>query len=117
MALNCRVGDLAYVVSQGLTTTSLAGRFVIVERLAVDGEIIEGLILRTGGQVSWVCRPASGDALPWKNVWDTTVFQVKRRAIADIVLRPIRDPGDDAQDETLLCKPVPASNPKTPEPV
>lgn len=34
-------------------------------------------------------------------------------AIADKNLRPIRDPGDDATDETLTCLPVPSRESET----
>ena len=40
--------------------------------------------------------------------WDTEPELERGRAVYDGVLRPIRDPGEDAQDETLSWVPVPS---------
>jgi hypothetical protein len=45
-------------------------------------------------------------------VWETIVGRVPAGTIVyamDSILRPIRDPGDDAQDETLSWLPVPST--------
>jgi hypothetical protein len=100
--MNCKPGDLAYVTS-GARTAGLDGRFVIVGepnpigRVTVDGVIFE---CPTHG---FTCTAADGGTLP-----TLLSGHVKRRPIAAAILRPIRDPGDDAQDETLQWLPVPS---------
>ena len=90
--MNCKPGDLAVVVR------SMAGN--------------EGKIVRCLRLIPTVLRKPTGD---WQHViWE--VDQELRswsgdsdRFIADEQLRPIRDPGDDAQDETLSWLPVPST--------
>lgn len=48
----------------------------------------------------------------WKDCWRTeppqfTASDVLEVVFEDSTLRPIRDPGEDAQDETLAWKPLP----------
>jgi hypothetical protein len=107
MKLNCKPGDLAYVVNSGVQTPGLAGRFVVVERFASGIECIDGLRFVTG-YASWVCRAAGGGNLPAMGLLDGQIVNVERRVIEDAILRPIRDPGDDAQDESLSWLPVPS---------
>jgi len=45
--------------------------------------------------------------------WTTQPELEPGRAIYDGALRPIRDPGDDAQDETLLWLPTPSRERET----
>lgn len=86
MKLNCKPGDLAIVV-RGRPTHNL-GSVVRVIRLAQDAWEIweyEGRLTNTrGGRIT---------------------------GIGDECLRPIRDPGDDAVDETLAWAGAPAGVP------
>lgn len=92
--MNCKPGDLAVIVRSKIASN--IGHFVVVldDRNCDEGE--------------WRCSSASplvGEDLidggfratrPGESVWGM-----------DSDLRPIRDPGDDARDETLAWKPVP----------
>lgn len=107
--MNCKEGDLAYVASPRVTP-GLRGRFVIVERRAVPGDIfasVEGRLVRlTSDEPCWVCRPAGGSTLPWAPR-KPDMFEFEERPIADAVLRPLRD--SDGEDEMLriVGKPEP----------
>lgn len=46
-------GGLALV--HGLKTESMNGMIVVTERLAVDGESMNGLRVSTGNQLAWIC--------------------------------------------------------------
>ena len=84
--MNCKPGDLAIVI----------------------GDVEDKVPPRTGAIVriskaSWF----------WPNAWelDPPVFDPADGApihVSDDCLRPIRDPGDDAQDETLSWLPGPS---------
>lgn len=86
MTLRCKPGDLAVVVA------SEAGH--------------EGKIVR-------VLRFKGWDPGYWADdLWETDTLAVSRLGkldtyFSDSQLRPIRDPGEDAQDETLDWIPVP----------
>lgn len=83
MKLNCKPGDLAIiVVPKGISGSEHAGKIVRVTTLRLAD--------------SWNYEPS----LPRLDGG----FYL---GIVDEYLRPIRDPGDDAVDETLLLKPVP----------
>lgn len=100
--MNCKPGDLAYVLPFA-KTPGLAGRFVIVgEQFWSDGPFMLDGILFAGGRNAFICVAANGGVLPTQ--YDGSV---KRRPIADDVLKPIRDPGNDAVDETLQWLPAP----------
>lgn len=86
--MNCKPGDLAVVVGRcEISGDYLIGRIFRVTTFYRDDEDVvweyEGPRLET----------------PWGELL----------AVADDNLRPIRDPGDDATDETLLWKPVPVT--------
>lgn len=102
--MNVRKGDLAYVTS-GSRTPGLAGRFVIVEEFFDGPDEVEGDFYLGEGGPSWVCRSAqNGGRLPVVSRPYTPGQPVKmrmRRVIMDEILRPIRDPGDDAVDKVL----------------
>jgi hypothetical protein len=66
----------------------------------VDGIIWEQNV---SGPV-WLVE-AIGSPLKWNSAGN-----VIRRAINDVCLRPIRDPGEDAKDETLSWLDVPQKN-------
>lgn len=85
MTLNCRPGDLALIERAGRETQHLVGHFVTVKR------IHHASSPRLPG---WVYEPrfiaADGVAVEW---------------LEDCCLRPIRDPGDDAVDESKAWLP------------
>ena len=99
--MNVKKGDLAYTV--GMFFPENNGRLVLVVRPYVDGERLPGhrVDYELGGDSSWVC-----DSLGAPLLTNADGLQM-RRAIADACLRPIRDPGEDATDETLEWLPVP----------
>jgi len=111
--MNCKKGDLAYVVGP-CPTPGLSGRFVVVERRRAGAEIfisVEGQLARLDGdEPCWVCRPASGQTLPWVcigGLWDGKVFEFEERPIADSALRPIRDTDDEDEMLRIVGKPEP----------
>ena len=81
--MNCRPGDIAVVVS------TLGFRF---------------LESRTLGHIVKVVRPAA-PRHPFGAMWEVEHRNIK--AAADACLRPIRDPGDDARDESFSWRPAP----------
>ena len=95
MELRCKPGDLAVVVGATIHP-SMNGRIVRCIRLLGAQEPIDGVSWKNpNGLASWLVS-SEGSPMPWGG----GPF-VMRRAIADRFLRPIRDPGDDAVDETL----------------
>lgn len=86
--MNCKPGELARLIDHPATRNQRA-----VDRIVRVTEI----------------KP-DPDCAMW---WLETPFECgcgcrgTIRAIADVLLKPIRDPGEDAQDETLSWKPVP----------
>lgn len=97
--MNCREGDFARsVISSGC----LHGKFVTVLRLAKpEDEDKNG------------CYWPAGD--PMGPAWHVQFHNVPERysecLFYDKYLRPIRDPGEDAQDETLSWLPAPHKEP------
>lgn len=88
--MNCKPGDLARIIdTPGTRHAGLVDRFIRVTTTHVgDRDLVvwcyEGALLR--------CRCGCGLGI---------------QAFADEVLRPIRDPGPDAVDETLVGKTAP----------
>lgn len=76
--MRCRKGDLAIVINAHPTWHEYLGRIVEVVSIASNGE--------------WRLN------VKWHGFGVTC---------PDHFLSPLRDPGDDATDETLLWKPVP----------
>lgn len=112
--MNCKPGDLAVCIKHsGLTPTSPLGRFCTVLRASPledhrlpDGQLQIGRRARgQADQVEWVVEWAQEIVYPL----DTGQFRRTRYGVCiDSALRPIRDPGEDAKDETLEWLPVPA---------
>lgn len=98
--MNCKPGDLAVIVRVNANTKESLGRIVEV----VHAEHPSTYILAFGINEElprWLCRGVGGPLKTHSGqVFDAVV-------IPDFALRPIRDPGDDAQDETLQWLPVP----------
>ena len=90
--MNCKPGDIARVVSTGANRDALV-------RVLDSGNCDPG---------EWRCEALQSLS---EYVWETIVGRVPAGTIVyamDSILRPIRDPGDDARDETLLWLPVPS---------
>jgi hypothetical protein len=99
--MNCKPGDLAVVLFAS-KSPKMIGRIVECVRLVSPGENISGLAWSNDiGGPAWLVR-TTGSPLQWVR------HTVDERAIADCCLRPIRDPGDDARDESLSWLPVPS---------
>lgn len=92
--MNCKQGDLAIVVR------SLLGQSI--------GRVVRCVKL---SPISGLRNPMTGTVTAGP-VWETddfspTITGEVHNLWGDWSLRPIRDPGDDAQDETLSWLPVP----------
>lgn len=100
MTPRCKPGDLAVVVAAPYTREML-GRFVIVERQAVHGEILDGFPIAIGAAagVVWVVRSAvSGTKMP-VTLLNGAVGYALERGFRDSFLRPIRP--NEGEDESL----------------
>lgn len=86
--MNCKPGDLAVIC-----------RITDPENTWMLGKIVQCMRLEVmRGRAGWhLADGISHAATVWEWQW-----------VADDCLRPIRDPGDDAQDETLSWLPVPS---------
>lgn len=89
--MNCKPGDLAVIVNGGYFDRHLIGKIVRV--LAIS---------QKEPNICW-----SYDGPRLSTVWGAVI------GLADEMLRPIRDPGDDATDETLTWLPVPSRGRET----
>lgn len=103
--MNCKPGDIARII--GPATTPNRDRIVRCIRLLARGEEMtmgDLVFVGTSHAQFWavegrlVGEDASGRPV-----------EVPGGPVGDRWLRPIRDPGEDAQDETLTWKPVPLS--------
>jgi len=90
--MNCKPGDLAIVVK---SAAGNEGKIVRCERLASSLELKETLY--NPNYPTWVIDQ------PLK-----TKFGFYRALAPDFFLRPIRNPGEDAKDQTLEWLPVPS---------
>jgi len=101
--MNCRPGDLARIVAP--YAPSGVGRIVEVVRRAKKFESLgECNFEHNGPTLGWVCI---GSVPQWDG------FVARELVIADECLRPIRNPGDDAVDESKAwLPPVPTINPQ-----
>lgn len=99
--MNCKPGDLAIVVRS--KAPWLLGRVVTCVRLH-DSQThdLDGLPFGGDAGPRWVIDP------PLATHMTLTGKPLLLYTVADKALRPIRDPGDDAQDETLSWKQVPS---------
>jgi hypothetical protein len=108
--MNCKPGDLAVIV-RGRVDTSNVGKFVTVRRAL--GHFAAGETFRgpDGGMKSaptddfywWIEGPSLRCMERSVDAWH----------VEDSRLRPIRDPGEDARDETLNWLPVPSQEKTT----
>ena len=100
--MNCKPGDLAFVINEDPACKENIGRIVRVLRRSSARHAKHG---------EWDIEPTSADFL----IYDPSTKRLGRWGecrwawvvMPDADLRPIRDPGDDARDETLDWRPVP----------
>lgn len=91
--MNCKPGDLAVIVK-----TAPAGKFLL-------GKVVHVLTL---------CADSEWEVRLYKPITNPTNGVTGEYGLApDECLRPIRDPGDDATDETLTWLPVPSRERET----
>lgn len=108
MTLRCKPGDIAFIIGYHPSFPHLAGRLVDVIELApvgVDFRLPDGKFHLPCPASTWVIRfhsPVNLNALRGRS----NAFYA---CCPDRALHPIRDPGEDAQDETLAWKPVPTT--------
>lgn len=91
--MNCKPGDIARIIEQGRNRDALV-------RVLDDLECDPGV---------WRCE-ALQTVVAYRLNWPVGSFPAGTILWGpDANLRPIRDPGDDAQDETLSWLPVPST--------
>lgn len=104
--MNCKPGDLARIVNGG----KLTNRLVFVLHMAPQGRFVLPDGYPTAEKkappgVNWVCESAGA---PFEALLaGGGIRQTRFGVIHDNYLRPIRDPGEDAVDETLQRLPAP----------
>jgi hypothetical protein len=109
MTLRCKPGDLAVIIGYNAAYPHLTGRLVDVIQLAPVGcgfQLPDGKFHLPCSPGDWVIRfhsPVDLSGLRGKKLSFYVVCH-------DRALRPIRDPGEDAQDETLAWKHVPTKD-------
>jgi len=101
--MNCKPGDLAVVVSRSEKARFLDGR--VVRCLA---HVIHSRLIVPGADENWwLCEGSFADVAQRTTARSPREDAMTRMELPDAWLRPLRDPGDDAQDETLSWLPVP----------
>lgn len=104
MKLNCRPGELAYIFrsvagNYGKTVTCI--RLAVPEDFAREHEIVPR-------GPCWIVDRDLMSIISARLVDGTFErYEMPTRICPDAILRPLRDPGDDAVDQTLAWKPVP----------
>jgi len=96
--MNCKPGDLAVIVR---SRAGNEGRLVTCLRLANKAEADTAGFAQDAGPIWVVDRQLN------------TLYGFPATLAHDNNLRPIRDPGDDAVDETLLRLPAPSTERET----
>jgi hypothetical protein len=97
--MNCKPGDLAVLVRVNDATKQNLGRIFHVLRAESPSTYIAAFGIHEE-MPRWLCRAVGGP------VTNFAGREFTELAVPDFALRPIRDPGDDAQDETLSWLPV-----------
>lgn len=102
--MNCKPGDLAVIVGKHALNVN---RLVNVLR-TYKGELIEGIEYYVEPGIHyWVIESAGASPLMSRMEFGPPI-PCKLHVARDASLRPIRDPGDDATDQTLEWLPVPS---------
>jgi hypothetical protein len=117
--MNCKPGDLA-VIRPPTTRAAddVTGLLVTVVKLAAYyndmGDTPDGRPARFRGYdpacPAWVVQTATARADVLINRWTGECYPSSFLIMWDHRLRPIRDPGEDARDETLEWLPVPSGD-------
>lgn len=90
--MNCKPNELAYVINcEGTRDAGIDGRFVTVTSLTLLSDDGRNQCWEYEGPRLFVAK--TGSVI---------------NGLSDRILRPIRDPGDDARDESLDWLPVPS---------
>ena len=108
--MNCNPGDLAVILAPRSSHCGLTGNLCRVVSLFPPGDVrIDGhLIMRTDPAPLWLVELMVPALFPGTYENGRIGFLVTRSAAMwDSRLKPWRDPGDDAKDETLSWLPVP----------
>lgn len=103
--MNCKPGDLAVIVRDDFTEN--AGRVVTVVRASCERELEVAIPGDFHWEVHCVTPLAIGQYDRRTGMLVGPTHRLRQGTVLDRDLRPIRDPGDDAVDETLLWLPVP----------
>lgn len=93
--MNCERGDNAVVVMEIASRNRLTGERLV---LAKPGTIVHCAVLDPVAAYWYIEQPIPFDV----TFSDGFRYQGRIKAIADHALRPLRDPGDDAVDQTLV---------------
>lgn len=93
--MNCKPGDLAVIVNAHPEAHQILGRFI---RLTIS--------IQYEGEPCWQYEDMPMRGKCGRSSWTWHEYP-------DAWLRPIRDPGDDATDETLQWLPVPLREKET----
>lgn len=101
--MNCKPGDLAITLSRFPETDRLRDRIVKVLDSQVPDVFGFGLAWLIEGRLGLAGFADVKYALPGETVGG----DVDRMYFPDAWLRPLRDPGPDAVDETLVGNPAP----------
>ena len=96
--MNCKPGDLAVVVKSWAGNEGRIVRVIRICQKTSKEQNIDSRGILTTPEPYWVIDQALPD-------FEGTLH----KTFADSQLRPIRDPGDDAQDESLSWIPVPCT--------
>lgn len=100
--MNCKPGDLAYYANSGRNYGTLV-TVGAAWKVSADGRTKFGAFTMIGNGPAWMCRAVGR---PLIQPFAGKEVQFYETPIADSSLRPIRNPGDDAVDETLINNPV-----------
>ena len=95
--MNCKPGDLAYVIRSAAGNEGKPVQVINADVFELPGDL--GL-----ARYGHLWRVRSG--LPFNSL--LTIAPGEEFVFPDAWLRPIRDPGNDARDETLEWLPVPS---------
>lgn len=100
--MNCKPGDLAWIVGLHPSLAEAEGRIV---------QLVDAPPVMHEGEPSWQLAKRVDITLVGNGRRGGQRFYIGESVwfdqLQDKYLRPIRDPGDDAQDETLQWKQVP----------
>jgi hypothetical protein len=102
--MNCKPGDLAVIIDSA--HPSNIGVLVVVMEAGEPKHTYIKSFARYNGAPRWWCESHR----PLQTFRGCQASSATRFIAPDAALRPIRDPGEDAQDETLNWLPVPSQH-------